>query len=55
VPADRATRADDCPRTTGKYDTQEWWQLQRELMRGCPVERILNWRERRNHSRHAEI
>jgi hypothetical protein len=59
VPRDRAyTGRRLRPHTSGKYDTQEWWQLRqanRELRRGCPVERILSWRERGNHSRRAEI
>src|SRR2546427_2482827 len=49
------TRADHCAGFTidqsAEYDIQAMVAANRELMRGCPVERILSWRERRNHSR----
>src|SRR5438552_10669471 len=53
------TRADDCAPAQAENTIHKsggsCGQANRELMRGCPVERILSWRERRNHSRRAEI
>src|SRR2546425_11893800 len=53
------TRAADCAPAQAENTIHKsggsCGQANRELMRGCPVERILSWRERRNHSRRAEI